>query len=265
MRRFLFALFLTIPLHSQVTGLGRSSIAGCKIDKDGDGYGEGPAAITATDLVIAAGGVIVSSASYTFTQNDMLRSLTITSGTGFHPPGTYCVTATNTSAGTATLGTSPGTAGSTGGHYSMAGCLGADADDTDPQIHSTADVISAYGSVNAFLIHLGYQFTGTPVTVWDISPTGSDSNTCHSTNADTARVSPCATYQHVMGLVSVPYIVMAEGGMITSSSSVVPVGGTSSNRAIIMATPGQRPFYIYTGSVADDIIQSSDISPSTDW
>ena len=36
-------------------------------------------------------------------------------------------------------------------------CLGPDADDNDSTVHSANDVVAKYGSINAFLTHLGYQ------------------------------------------------------------------------------------------------------------
>ena len=55
------------------------------------------------------------------------------------------------------------------GYGPGSGCAGVDADDNDAAVHSTADVLGKYGSLTAFLAHLGYA----PTRIWYISPSGS--------------------------------------------------------------------------------------------
>ena len=122
------------------------------------------------------------------------------------------------------------------------GCLGPDADDNDASVHSAAQVITAYGSVNAFLVNRGYQSSSTPATVWCISPAGNDSTGASSANADTACTKP---YQHLNGSPSVisslvsPYIVIFRTGTYTQII-YEPPSGTSSQKNVFMSYPGEQ-------------------------
>jgi len=60
----------------------------------------------------------VTATQYDFQSTDVGKTLTITGGTGF-TPGAYTISSVNTGTGAATLSTSPGTQGSTGGTGSM--------------------------------------------------------------------------------------------------------------------------------------------------
>lgn len=122
------------------------------------------------------------------------------------------------------------------------GCAGPDADDNDATVHTAAQVITAYGSVNAFLVSRGYQSSITPATVWCISTTGNDLTGASSTNADTACTHP---YQHLNGSPSVisslvsPYIVIFRTGTYTQSV-YEPPSGTSSRKNVFMSYPGEQ-------------------------
>lgn len=55
------------------------------------------------------------------------------------------------------------------------GCLGPDADDTDASVHTAAQAVANYGSLLAFIQHLGYN----PARIWYFDATnGSDSKKC---------------------------------------------------------------------------------------
>src|SRR5215472_2371582 len=56
------------------------------------------------------------------------------------------------------------------GYGTGAGCLGPDADDLDPAVHTGADAVAKYGTLKAFLAHLGYS----PLRIWYIATTGND-------------------------------------------------------------------------------------------
>ena len=127
------------------------------------------------------------------------------------------------------------------------GCLGPDADDTDATVHSPTDVISKYGSMNAFLAHIGYQSTGSPATVWCISPTGNNSSGASSTNADTACTKPFLSWSGVSGSLSTPYIVIFRQGTYTQQISYV-TAGTSSQQNVILSYPGELATIDYSAS-----------------
>ena len=57
------------------------------------------------------------------------------------------------------------------GYGTGPGCLGPDADDLDATVHTGAQAIAKYGTLAAFLTHLGYS----PLRIWYIATTGNDS------------------------------------------------------------------------------------------
>ena len=126
-----------------------------------------------------------------------------------------------------------------------AGCLGPDADDNDATVHSAADVVNKYGSMNAFLIHLGYQSSSTPAPVYCIDAAhGNDSTGAANTNADTACGStPFATwYPGVYPpfyYANVPAIILFRQGTYTQGINP-SVAGTSSQSLYFMGYPGEQ-------------------------
>ena len=132
------------------------------------------------------------------------------------------------------------------------GCAGPDADDNDASVHSASQAIAVYGSVNGFLIHLGYQSSTTPLTVWCISPTGSDSTGAASTNADTACANPFLTWAHVSGVLAAPYIALFRAGTYTANVGYI-ASGTSTVQNVVMAYPGELPLLDYSASSGNTI------------
>ena len=132
------------------------------------------------------------------------------------------------------------------------GCLGPDADDTDATVHARLDVIAKYGSMNAFLSHIGYQSTSSPATVWCISPTGNNSTGASSTNADAACTKPYLTWGGVSGNLSTPYIVIFRQGTYTQQISYA-TAGTSSAQNVIMSYPGELATINYSASSGNAI------------
>jgi len=57
-----------------------------------------------------------------------------------------------------------------GDGYGVASPLGPDADDHDPAVNTLQDALAKYGTLNAFLHHLGYD----PLRIFYISPAGND-------------------------------------------------------------------------------------------
>jgi hypothetical protein len=121
------------------------------------------------------------------------------------------------------------------------GCLGPDADDNDATVQTTAQAIAKYGSMGAFLKHLGYN----PKNIYYISaatntPPGSDSNICRNIIS-----TPCATFGHVRTLIRPGDMVMWRGAGTQAapgySETLFPVGGSSTTSPIIyMAYPGEK-------------------------
>ena len=119
-----------------------------------------------------------------------------------------------------------------------AGCLGPDADDFDPAVHSTAQVISTYGPtnpINNFLIHRKIQFASTaynvPANVYCISTTGNDSTGTANVVSDTACTStPFQTYNGAVAkTLTPPYIILYRAGTYTEQMNQPP-GGTAVQR-----------------------------------
>lgn len=131
------------------------------------------------------------------------------------------------------------------------GCLGPDADDTNVAAHTSADVISAYGSINAFLVHLGYQSKAAPSKVWCISPNGHDDKGASSTNADAACQKPFQHWTGVYGHLEQPYIVIFRGG--TYSQQINGISGTPSRQNVIMSYPGELATLDYSATTGNAI------------
>ena len=188
-------------------------------------------------------------------------------------PGGQYLAATNATADTFSLSlgaVTPGLGNSTitssgpcldvdGDGYGVgAGCLGPDADDTDSTVHSAAQVVSKYGSINAFLIYKGYQSASSPAPVYCVSTTGNDSTGARSTNADTACTTPFLTwYPGVYTLeepAGVPFIALWRGGTYTASGSLGPgVSGTASQQVVVMSYPGEQATYDFSGGIGDTL------------
>jgi len=117
-------------------------------------------------------------------------------------------------------------------------CLGPDADDNDAAVHSASDVVAKYGSVDAFLIHLGYRSATSPSTVWCISPSGNNVTGASNKNADAACTKPFLNWQGVNSHLVTPYIVIFRAG-IYGQQIYLPPGGTSSSQNVIMQYPGE--------------------------
>ena len=219
-----------------LNGLGASTLT-C-IDRDGDGYGTGILQVGPfTDLVIdGSNAAKVTSASHSFVAYDAMQQIKITGGNGFKA-GTYRIE--SVSSGSATLSASVGTVGSAGGSWVVPGCLGPDADDLDAAVHTGAQATTKYGTLSAFLSHLGYN----PLRTWYISTTGNDS-TCISGGAPVGIGSPCLNATPALTHLLAGDMVIYRGGTYTAyAQTFFPNGGpngTSSNPIIVMAYPGER-------------------------
>ena len=162
------------------------------ITNPGSGYTSVPThgtVATVTGTVTFSGGAlasVVNSASHTFVDNgDNFHGLVVSGGSGW-TPGNY--TLQMVISGAAVLNGVAAASGAAGGQYTLPGCLGPDADDLDATVHSGPQAVAKYGSLTAFLAHLGY----TPTRIWYVAPTGNDA-TCVSAGGPVGIGSPCLT------------------------------------------------------------------------
>lgn len=118
-----------------------------------------------------------------------------------------------------------------------AGCLGPDADDNDSSVHTASDVITKYGTLAAFINHIGYN----PTRLWIVSPSGND-GTCTVGTLTSPPSPPCQTWLHVYtsGLTAGDMVMGRTGNYIGVTWG--PPSGTSGNPIIIMGYPGEQPF-----------------------
>jgi hypothetical protein len=139
------------------------------------------------------------------------------------------------------------------GYGTGPGCLGPDADDTDATVHSPAQVIAKYGSINTFLAHIGYQNLAAPSTVTCIDAVrGNDSTGARNANADTACANPYKTWNVGAVGLSSPYIVLFRQGTYTQYIAQPP-SGTASAQNILMSYPGELATEDYSAGVGQTI------------
>lgn len=130
------------------------------------------------------------------------------------------------------------------GYGTGTGCLGPDADDQDPTVNTTASAIAKYGTILAYVQHLGYF----PGTIWYISPSGND-----STGNGTVG-NPYLTCAGALGngsFATGDMIMMRNGNFANSPctlSSFPSQMGTSGHSNIILAYPGELPSFTGNGS-----------------
>jgi hypothetical protein len=121
--------------------------------------------------------------------------------------------------------------------------LGPDADDGDPNVHTTAQAVAKWGSVQAFLSHLGYSTVVGATRYWVISTTGND-GTCAShtftATPDPTSITACTTWGHVAPLVLAGDVIFWRGGTYTEEiTGFNAVGGSSGSPILYMSYPGE--------------------------
>lgn len=110
------------------------------------------------------------------------------------------------------------------------GCLGPDADDNDAAVHGSADALAKYGSLSAFLSHLGYA----PLRIWYLDASAGNDGTCAVNNI----ALPCATFAHLSAsLVPGDMVVYRAGAAYPPIT--VPISGTSANPIYVIGYPGE--------------------------
>jgi hypothetical protein len=128
------------------------------------------------------------------------------------------------------------------------GCVGPDADDTDSSVQNATQALAKYGSLNAFLTHLGY----TPGNIFYLSTSGND-----STGAPNNPAQPYQTWAQVNlmmahGTVKAGDMIMFRAGTWTSTT-LAPIGGASGRPVILMAYPGEKVTFDNTATGASVI------------
>ena len=135
------------------------------------------------------------------------------------------------------------------GYGTGPGCLGPDADDLDATIHTGPQAIAKYGTLTAFLGHLGYN----PLRIWYIATNGNDTS-CVSSGAPVGIGSPCLTYTPVGTNLAAGDMVIYRGGTYLESSRFVPtVNGTSANPIIAMSYPGEMATIDTSATLSSDM------------
>jgi protein-disulfide isomerase len=107
------------------------------------------------------------------------------------------------------------------------GCGGPDSDDSDPAIHTGGEAIAKYGSLNAFLNHLGYD----PTRIWFMDLAGND-----ATGIVNDLAHPFKTYGAIAGQVAPGDMIMLRNnwnGRISTPS------GQVGKPIIVMSYPGE--------------------------
>jgi hypothetical protein len=206
------------------------------IDRDGDGYGTGQLAnlvTTSSTAVSAVGQATITLGATTGLQVGYFIR---------YDPGpnmeVVAITAINGNNVTASFGAthSSGASVSAGvtSHPELApGCLGPDADDLDPAVHTGAQALAKWGSMQAFLAHLGY----TPARIWLLSTTGSDTTgtSCTPAQFETA----CVGHERLTpGVLAADDLIMLRNGYGIYYTPIQ--SGTQGHPIIWMSYPGER-------------------------
>ena len=110
--------------------------------------------------------------------------------------------------------------------------LGPDADDNDPSVNTPDSMLAKWGTVSAFMAHLGYNQNN----IWYLSTTGSDA-TCAANNA----ALPCLTWSYVYSASSAGDAILVRGGTFTANAnySIGRPGTSAAHPDILMSYPGE--------------------------
>ena len=120
--------------------------------------------------------------------------------------------------------------------YGPGSPLGPDADDTDPTVHTSDEMLAKWGTLAKFLSTVkGYN----PKHIWYISPSGND----HCSANDDAK--PCRTFAAAYSKSSAGDAIVARAGTyLTNHNFSIGRGGTSAAHPdIIMAYPGEAAVF----------------------
>lgn len=129
------------------------------------------------------------------------------------------------------------------GYGAGAGCTGQDADDENAAVHTAAQAISAYGSLDATYRRRGYY----PTRYWTIDPASGNDGTaasCTPVNFGTGGGSDCKPFAHwsaLSGSVAAGDAVVFRAG--TYSFPITIAGGNSSANVYYLGYPGELPVF----------------------
>jgi len=126
------------------------------------------------------------------------------------------------------------------------GCTGPDADDTDATIHSGAQGITKYGTLTAFIAHIGY----TPSHFWCLSPTGNDGTGARSTDAGIACNSPFRTWAGISASVAAGDMILLRNNW---NGQISTPNGSFGNPIIFMSYPGELAIFNATDGLSEGI------------
>jgi uncharacterized repeat protein (TIGR01451 family) len=121
------------------------------------------------------------------------------------------------------------------------GCLGPDADDLDPAVHTGAQFIAKWGTLAAGLAHLGYN----PLRIWYLHPTSGNDTTCmtgsYPNGVPVGIGSPCLNATLPLQNLKAGDMVIYRAGTYTlGAQQWAPItSGTSTNPIVVMAYPGE--------------------------
>ena len=122
-----------------------------------------------------------------------------------------------------------------GDHYGVGpGCLGPDADDNDATVHSAAEVIAKYGTLKAFLTHLGYN----PTRIFYLSATGNDSTAVVDDPAHPYQSWSSINLLMANKTFKAGDMVMLRAGTF-KGMTMAPMSGMAGSPVILMAYPGE--------------------------
>lgn len=203
-----------------------TSIASVQFRLDGANLG---AAVTASPYTTSWNTTNATNASHTLTAiaTDSLGNVTTSIAVNVTVNNAISVSSSSTYNG---LGSSTLTCVDVDGDgYGVGpGCAGPDADDNDPTVQTAAQAIAKYGTLSAFLAHLGY----TPNRIWYLSPTGNDVS-----GAVNSATQPFLTYGEIGAKVAAGDMIMLRNAW---NGRITPPSGSSGNPIIIMSYPGEQ-------------------------
>jgi hypothetical protein len=143
-----------------------------------------------------------------------------------------------------------------GDGYGVGDCPnGADADDADAAVNTTASVLAKYGSISAFMQHLGYSPGGAVY----VSPTGND-KTCKREKDISIDTSACATHAKAVSMLHSGDVLFWRGGTYPETTTVFAIGGTAGHPTIFMAYPGEKPILDYSAQGDRDGFRGNGLS-----
>ncbi len=125
------------------------------------------------------------------------------------------------------------------------GCAGPDADDNDATVHTAAQAIAKYGTLGAFLTHLGYN----PTRIWYLDLGGNNAS-----GAVNDVTHPFKTYAAINTSVRSGDIVMLRNGW---NGRITPPNGSSGTPIVIMSYPGEQAILDATDGQGETIIIQS--------